>query len=86
VLCGALVVYLDLHPARSRVPEHFRCTRRLHCKMQAADLQRKLKPRSKRARRILEKREPKLVRRPRPGHCMCLRGACLACFAHGGCL
>jgi alkyl hydroperoxide reductase subunit AhpF len=32
--------------------------------MQAADLQRKLKPRSKRARRILEKREPKLVRRP----------------------
>ena len=31
--------------------------------MQAADLQRKLKPRSKRARRILEKREPKLVRR-----------------------
>ncbi|KAK9824979.1 hypothetical protein WJX81_002634 [Elliptochloris bilobata] len=29
--------------------------------MQAAELQRKLKPRSKRARRILEKREPKLV-------------------------
>ena len=29
--------------------------------MQTADLQRKLKPRSKRARRILERREPKLV-------------------------